>query len=53
MKKEEIIIKILYVLALISFLGSLITKKTYFMFCGGVILTAASTMLIIYNKKQK
>ena len=48
----KIITKILYCLALVGFIIYLATKKSEFMFFGGLFLIAASIMLII-SKKNK
>ena len=49
--KKEIIIKILYACSVIGFLTYLSTKNSLFMFLGGLLLTVASIMSILNNKK--
>ena len=49
----EILIDVLYICAFFEFLTYLFTKKSVFMFCGGVFLILASTILIIHNKNKK
>lgn len=51
--KKEIITRVLYLLAIIGFVIYLITKKSEFMFFGGLFLIVASVMLIISNKSKK
>ena len=50
--KTETIISILYALAAICFFAFLATRKSGLMFCGGLLLIAASLMLLIYKKKE-
>lgn len=52
MKKVTIIIKILSVLAIVSFITYLITKSTAFMFCGGLFLLTASILSIVNSKSK-
>ena len=51
--KQIIIIKIFYLVAIIGFVTYLITKKSGFMFCGGLLLIVASTLKIINDKNKK
>ena len=51
--KKEIIITILYLLAAVNYFTYIATKQSAFMFSGGVLLIAASTMLIINNINKK
>ena len=53
MKKEEIIIKVLYALSALGYITFLATNKSAFMFCGGLLMIAASIMLNINNKDKK
>ena len=49
----KIIIKILYAFAILGFLTFLITKNSAFMFCGGLLMIAASIMLLVNSKNKK
>ena len=51
--KKEIIITILYLLSTVNYFTYIATKQSAFMFSGGVLLIAASTMLIINNINKK
>ena len=51
--KREIVSKIFYGLAVIGFVIYLITKKSEFMFFGGLFLIIASLILIICKKDKK
>ena len=51
MKKERII-QILYLLSATNFFIYLTTKKSGFLFCGGILSIVASVMLIISNLKK-
>ena len=51
--KKGIIVKLLYALALLSFLLYSITKYSEFMFFGGVFLIIASTLFIIGKMSKK
>ena len=53
MKKSEIIIKILYTLSALGYITYLVTQKSAYMFCGGLLMITASLLLLIYNKKEK
>jgi hypothetical protein len=50
--KKETIVKILYALAVVGFLTFLLTRRSAFMFCGGVLMIAASIILIVHNKNK-
>lgn len=52
MKKERIT-KILYAFASLGYFIYMVTRKSEFMFFGGLFLIAASIMLIICNKNKK
>ena len=52
MKKERIT-KILYAFAILGYITYIATKKSEFMFFGGIFLIAGSIMLIICNKNTK
>ena len=51
--KKEIITRVLYLLAIIGFIVYLITKKSEFMFFGGLFLIVASLIVIICKKDKK
>ena len=50
--KNDIIIKVLFVLAVLGFITYLATRNSAFMFCGGLLMIVAGIMLII-SKKNK
>ena len=52
MDKKIIISKILYLLAAASFMINLITKESAYMACGGLLLIAAS-LIMMGAKKDK
>lgn len=51
--KKETFIRIIYGCAAIGFITYLATQKSVYMFCGGLLLTIASVMVIMNNKNKK
>lgn len=51
--KLEIITKVFYALSACNYCAYLATKQSAFMFSGGILLIAASIMLIVSRKKKK
>lgn len=51
--KREMVSRIFYALAILGFVIYLITKKSEFMFFGGLFLIVASLIVVICNKDKK
>ena len=52
MNKKIIASKILYLLAIVSFITNLITKESAYMACGGLLMIVAS-LIMMSAKKDK